>query len=301
MSFKIRKGVIPAAGLGTRFLPATKVLPKEMMPVAGRPLIQYAVEEAAASGVEMVVLVLSPTKNLVAGHFQRDVSLENALFRQGKTQDVEMLRALSELADVRTVCQDKPLGLADAIRTAHALIGDEPFGVILPDVLIDSPKPCLRQLMDCYAKHPGCVVGTRMVQRLDVSRFGILDVRPMLDTCCAGRTLRVLSLIERPRPELAPSLYGIFGRYILEPVIFPHIDKSLPGHGGELQLTDSLRLCSVDTPVYAYCFEGIHYDAGHKLDFLKASIEFSLKDPQIAAALRSYLTTLGSAQAEFVH
>jgi UTP--glucose-1-phosphate uridylyltransferase len=301
MSTKIRKVVIPAAGLGTRFLPATKVLPKEMMPVAGRPLIQYAVEEAAASGVEMVVLVLSPTKNLVAGHFQRDVSLENALSRQGKNKDVETLRALSELADVRTVCQDKPLGLADAIRTARALIGDEPFGVILPDVLIDSPVPCLRQIMDCYAKHSGCVIATRIVQRSDVSRFGILDVRPMPDTCCGGRTLRVMSLIERPRPELAPSLYGIFGRYILEAAIFSDIDKSLPGHGGELQLTDSLRLCSANAPVHAYCFEGIHYDAGHKLDFLKASIEFSLKDPQIATALRSYLATLGSAQTEFVH
>ena len=301
MSFKIRKVVIPAAGLGTRFLPATKVLPKEMMPVACRPLIQYAVEEAVASGVETVVLVLSPSKSMLAAHFQRNVSLENALFRQGKNKDAEMLRILSELADVRTVCQEKPLGLADAIRTARVLVGDEPFAVILPDVLIDSPVPCLRQMMDCHAKHSGCVVATRTVQRSDVSRFGILDVCQIPDSCCGGRTLRVTSLIERPRPELAPSLYGIFGRYILEPVIFSHIDKSLPGHGGELQLTDSLLLGSASTPIYAYCFEGIHYDAGHKLDFLKASIEFSLKDPQLATGLRSYLATLCSAQTESVH
>lgn len=291
-SRRIRKVVIPAAGLGTRFLPATKVVPKEMMPIAGRPLIQFAVEEAAASGLELVILVIGRGKSLVAEHFQRDVRLESILLQRGNHEDAELIRRLSELAEVRTVRQEAPLGLADAIGRARSLIGDEPFGVILPDALIDAAVPCLRQLMDCYEKHPGCVVATQAVDPSEVDRFGILDVVPVPDPCYGGRVLRVISLTERPQPASVSSRYGICGRYILEPDIFPCIERTLPGLGGELQLTDSLLLCSNRVPLYAYRFEGNHYDAGNKLGFLKATLAYAVKDPNLSQALRDHLAAL---------
>jgi UTP--glucose-1-phosphate uridylyltransferase len=174
----IRKLVIPAAGLGTRFLPATKVVPKELLPIAGKPLIQFAVEEAAASGIETVILVISSGKGLLAEHFNPNPHLENLLRARGNAQAAELVRRLSELAEIRTVWQDSPLGLADAIRCARASVGDEPFAVILPDALIDSDRPCIGQLMACYENHPGCVLATQLVELADVGRFGILDVIP---------------------------------------------------------------------------------------------------------------------------
>jgi len=291
-SSPIRKAVIPAAGLGTRFMPATKVLPKEMLPVAARPLIQYAVEEAAASGIEHVILVVSRGKGLLAEHFQRNRPLENALKRRGLEHDLEAVRRLSDVVEISTVWQQELLGLADAIRTARTLIGDEPFGVILPDALIDSTTPCLRQLMDCHARHPGCIVATQTVEAAEVERFGILDVLPLRDPCCGGRTLGVSSLVERPRPGTTTSTHGIFGRYILEPQIFACIDHTRPGFNGELQLTDALMLCSARLPLYAYCFEGTHFDAGSKLGLLLANIAYTLKDPALAGPLREHLGSL---------
>jgi UTP--glucose-1-phosphate uridylyltransferase len=291
-SQRIRKVVIPAAGLGTRFLPATKAVPKEMLPIGGRPLIQFAVEEAAASGLETVILVIGRGKGQIAEHFSRNVHLETALSRRGKAGEAEVVCRLSELADVRTVWQEAPLGLADAIRRARSLVSNEPFAVILPDALIDSAVPGIRQLMDCYEKHPGCIIATQKVDPSEVDRFGILDVVPMPDPYFGGRTLRVTSLTERPRPELVTSRYGIFGRYILEPEIFRYIENTRPGFGGELQLTDSLQLCSTSMPIYAYRFEGRHYDAGDKLGFLQATLAYSLKDPELARPLREYLATL---------
>jgi UTP--glucose-1-phosphate uridylyltransferase len=289
---RIRKLVIPAAGLGTRFLPATKVVPKELLPIAGKPLIQFAVEEASASGIETVILVISSGKGLVAEHFDPNPHLESLLRSRGDTRSAELIRQLSELAEIRTVWQDSPLGLADAIRCARALVGDEPFAVILPDALIDSECPCIAQLMTCYDKHPGCVIATQMVEHRDVSRFGILDVILMHDPCCEGRVLRVMSLTERPSPESTSSCFGIFGRYILEPEIFSCIDRTRPGYGGELQLTDSLSLCSDRTPIYAYQFHGTHYDAGDKFGYLQASIAYALKDPDTGRSLLEHLAAL---------
>ena|ERR1700680_2007354 len=289
---KIRTVVIPAAGLGTRFLPATKVVPKEMLPIADKPLIQLAVEEAAASGLQNVILVIGAGKSLLAEHFERNVPLENVLLEQGRSAAAEQIRRLSTIAEIRTVWQETPLGLADAVRSARSLIADEPFAVILPDALIDSVVPCTRQLMECYEEHPGCIIATRMVDSSEVNRFGILDLVPMRDSSCNGRVSRVNTLIERPQPASVVSRHGIFGRYILEPEIFSCIERTHPGFGGELQLTDSLLLCCGKVPIYAYNFEGKHYDAGSKLGFLQATLAFALKDPELAPPLLNYLLSL---------
>ncbi len=289
-SSRIRKVVIPAAGLGRRFLPATKVLPKEMLPVAGRPLIQFAVEEAAASGIETVILVIGKGKNLLKEHFRTDVELESVLMQRGYHEDAELVHRISQLAEIRTAWQQAPLGLADAVRSARSLVGDEPFAVILPDALIDSEVPCIGQLMDFHARHPGCVIATRKVDSSEVERFGIMDVIPMQDPS-GGRVLRVNSLTERPRPGPSPR-YGIFGRYILEPEIFAAIERTYPGFGGELQLTDALLVCSSSVPLYAYPFAGTHHDAGSKLGFLQATLAYALKDPELAQPLREYLAAL---------
>jgi UTP--glucose-1-phosphate uridylyltransferase len=292
VSNRIQKVVIPAAGLGTRFLPATKVVPKEMMPIAGRPLIQFAVEEAAASGLKTVILVISRGKSLVAEHFSRNVALEKILVQRGRMGDANLIRCLSEVAEIQTVSQEAPLGLADAIRSARSLVGDEPFAVILPDAVIDSAKPCIRQLMDCYEKHRGCVVATQMVEASEVDRFGVLDVASLLDTCCGGRTVQVTSLTERPKLGSVSSRNGIFGRYILEPEIFSCIEQAHPGFGGELQLTDALLLYSNRSPLYAYQFEGTHYDAGSKLGYLQATLAYALKDPDVAQSLQEHMRSL---------
>lgn len=285
----IRKAVIPAAGLGTRLLPATKVVPKEMMPIGGRPLIQFAVEEAAASGLETVILVVSLNNSLLAEYFHRDRRLEETLLRRGRNGDAELIRRLSQLAEVRTVCQEAPLGLADAVSAARPLIHDEPFAAILPDALIDSAVPCTLQLMDCYAKHPGCVVATQLVDSAEVDRFGILDVSPIHNSHIDGRIMRVNSLVERPRPGSVSSRHGIFGRYILEPEIFGSIERTPPGLNGELQLTDALKVHIAQGPVYAYQFEGTHYDAGSKLGFVEATVAYALKDPEIGPIVRKRL------------
>jgi UTP--glucose-1-phosphate uridylyltransferase len=291
-SSRIRKVVIPAAGIGRRFLPATKVIPKEMLPVAGRPLIQFAVEEAAASGIETVILVIGKGKKLLREHFHRDVPVENLLSKWGYPEDAEAIRKLSQIADIRTAWQHSPLGLADAVRSARALVGDEPFAVILPDAVIDSIEPCIGQLMSCYERHPGCVIATRLIKAAEIERFGVLKLIQMRDHCCAGRTARVNSLVERPRAGTTTSRYGIFGRYILEPGIFDAIEQTHAGFGGELQLTDALLTSSSSSALYGYRFVGEHYDAGSKLGFLQANVAFAMKDPQMAAPLRKYLATL---------
>ena len=278
--------------MGTRSLPATKVIPKEMLPIFDRPLIQFAVEEASASGLERVILVVPVDESLVVEHFRRDLNLENTLRARGKSADADLIRRLAKLADIRTVRQESPLGLADAIRCARRLLADETYAVILPDAVIDSSVPCVRQLMDCYEKHPGCLVATQMVDPSEVERFGMLDVTPVSDSWSGDRIMRVVSLTERPKAGSVSSRYGIFGRYILEPEIFSRIDELKPGFGGELQLTDALRSYSEHFPLYAYRFEGEHYDAGSKLGFLKATIAFALKDARLADGLREYLQTL---------
>lgn len=290
MQTEVKKAVIPAAGLGTRFLPATKVLPKEMMPIAGRPVIEYAIEEAAASGIETVVLVIGPGKDLITKHFSRDLHLEEMLLRRGWHKSAEAIRRLAELIEIKTAWQEKPLGLAHAISVAQPLLEDEPFAVILPDALIDAVVPCTRQLIDCYRENPGFVIATQLVQPNEVDRFGIVEIEAL--SAAGSRVSRVTSLLERPSKEDTNSRVGIFGRYILLPEVFSSIAEVSLGRGGEYQLTDALSLSAQSAAIYAYRFEGEHFDAGSKLGFVQATVAYAMKDPALAEPLREYLCSL---------
>jgi UTP--glucose-1-phosphate uridylyltransferase len=294
---KITKAVIPAAGFGTRMLPATKVLPKELLPVAGKPLIQHAVEEAAASGIETIILVIRQEKSALQEHFKRDSELEFFLESRGKKEEAELLRRLSNLVEVRCAFQDEPRGLANAVACAGELVGNEPFAVLLPDVIIDAAEPCTKQLISAYAEHPGSFIAIRQVELQELGRHGVLRVENCQDTC-DGRMLRAISLVEKPTFESARSRFGIFGRYILEPEIFPHIESTLPARNGEVQLTDALdRMCR-ERPVYGFCFKGKHYDAGDTLGLLEASIVLALKDPKLQQRLWRFLLQLNLTDSE---
>jgi len=281
--------VIPAAGLGTRCLPATKVVPKELLPIAGRPLIQYAVEEAVASGISIVVLVLGPGKELLSQYFLRNPILEESLRRSSREEDARDLEKLSAIADIRTVWQSSPLGLANAIDAAKPLIGDESFAVILPDALIHSVMPCIRQLATCQEAHGGSVVAVQKIEAIEVERFGIVETAPPPRTAEDSRVLRVTRLLERPHLSETTSRYGIFGRYILTSDIFDVIRETPAGRGGEFQLTDALARYVSSKPVYAYLFEGEHYDAGNKLGYIQATIKYALRDEDVSTDLRTFL------------
>jgi UTP--glucose-1-phosphate uridylyltransferase len=287
---KIVKAIIPAAGFGTRMLPATKVLPKEMLPVAGKPLIQYAIEEAVASGIKTVVLVVRSCKSLVRSHFARDSALESFLEKRQSTA-IEDLHRLIELVDLQFVEQQQPLGLANAICCAKSLVGAESFAVLLPDVIMVNEEPVTLQLIRAHEQHGGSVVAIRQIERQEVERHGIIQAEPSpADT--SGLPVRVTGLIEKPRADRTPSLLGVFGRYVLEPSIWRAIGQTRPDTHGEVQLTDALNVLCKDNSLLALCFEGQHYDAGDRLGYLKASIELSLKDPLIRQPLREYLAGL---------
>jgi UTP--glucose-1-phosphate uridylyltransferase len=254
--------------------------------VGGRPLLQLAVQEAAASGLERAILVVGPGKGLLTSHFERDIALENRLEQSGRKALAAEIRLLSQMIEIRTAWQDPPLGLAHAIANARSQIDDEPFAVILPDAFIDSVVPCTLQLMDCYAASPGCIVATQLVAAEDVDRFGIVETELASSAFPVGRTQRVLSLIEKPAVGSLPASYGIIGRYILEPEIFRYIDQTPFGVSGEQQLTDALSLSLGKLPVYAYRFEGVHFDAGGPLGLLQANLAQALKHPEEARLLR---------------
>ena len=279
----IHKAIIPAAGLGTRLLPFTKSVPKEMLPVAGKPLIQWAVEEAVASGIETVVLVINRNKDLIAKHFESNVKLEHDLQRHGRMKEAETLRQLSGLCSVKTVFQESPRGLADAILCAKPEIGDEAFAVILPDVVFDSGVPVTRQLIECRGRHPGSVVATRIVEDDEVERSGILTAIPWQHDCCSGRASHVRAVLERPRSGEVSSRYGIAGRYILTPQIFDCIAKIKPGFAGELQLSDALSLLAQRAPLCAYQVDAVHYDCGDMEGYLQAEVAFSSRHLHVDA------------------
>ncbi len=287
---KIVKAVIPAAGFGTRMLPATKALPKEMLPVAGKPLIQYAIEEAAASGIKTVVLVVRSHKSLIQSHFAPDPALESFL-KDRHLAAVEDIRRLTELVDLQFVEQQQPLGLAHAICCAKPLIGAEPFAVLLPDVIMVSDDPVIRQLIHAYEQHKGSVVAIRQVEVQEVERHGIVQTE-LSTPDLSGPPVRVTSLIEKPPPGKTPSRLGIFGRYVLEPSIWCAIGQTSPDPRGEVQLTDALNVLCKDNSLLGLCFEGQHYDAGDRLGYLKANIELSLADPRLSQPLREYLARL---------
>ncbi len=290
---KIVKAVIPAAGFGTRMLPATKALPKEMLPVAGKPLIQYAVEEAAASGIQTVILVVRDHKSLIQAHFARDPELESFLEDRQMSAALQDVRRLTDLVDLRYVEQEKLLGLAHAIGCARPLLGEESFVVLLPDVIMVHGEPVTHQLIRTYQQHGGSVVAVREVEPRDVERHGIVQV-DRSSTFPSGNSVQVTGLVEKPSAEEAPSRLGVFGRYLLEPAIWDAVAQTAADPHGEVQLTDALNLFCQTRLLSGLRFEGQHYDAGDRLGYLKANIELSLRDPRLRQPLLSYLSHLQS-------
>ena len=287
MSSKIRKSVFPAAGLGTRFLPATKASPKEMLPLVDKPLIQYVVEEAVASGIESIIIVTGRDKSAIEDHFDISFELEQLLRQRGKDDSVKEVRAISEMARVSYVRQREALGLGHAVLQAKDWICDEPFAVMLSDDIIDSEVPGLKQLIDVYEKYEAPVIGTMQVKGEAISRFGVLDVDEIEDG-----VYKVKDMVEKPEFANAPSDLAIIGRYVLTPDIFAEIERTQPGAVGEIQITDAMRSLLKKRPFYAVRFKGTRHDAGDKLGFLIATVEFALKRADLAPEFKEYLRSL---------
>jgi UTP--glucose-1-phosphate uridylyltransferase len=286
---KIRKAVFPAAGLGTRFLPATKAQPKEMLPLVDKPIIQYVIEEAIASGLTSIIIVTGKGKNAIEDHFDVSYELERHLAQRGETHLLEQVRAISSMISVSYVRQGEQLGLGHAVLQARDLVGDQPFAVMLGDDIIDSAIPCMRQMVNVYESYGGPVVAVQRVPRSDICAYGVIDGAPEGDS---GRLFRIRDMVEKPRAEDAPSDLAIIGRYILTPEIFDDLEKTPRGTGGEIQLTDGLRRLGQRRPLYGYRFEGVRHDAGNKLGFLKATVEFALKREDLGGPFRDYLKSL---------
>jgi UTP--glucose-1-phosphate uridylyltransferase len=284
---KVRKGVFPAAGLGTRFLPATKAQPKEMLPLVDKPMIQYVVEEAVASGLSEIIIVTGRGKRAIEDHFDASFELEYYLSDRGKTEELAQIKTISELASVSYVRQKEPLGLGHAILCARSLVGDEPFGVFLGDDIIAGPSPCMRQLLDVAERYEGPVLAVQRVPRDRISQYGVVAAKPL-----GGRVHEILDLVEKPRPQDAPSDLAIIGRYVLPPEVFSILGGTRADSRGEIQLTDALRTLRTRRPMYALEFEGRRYDTGDKFGFLKATVEFALARPDLAAEFRAYLKSL---------
>lgn len=280
----VRKAIIPAAGLGTRFLPATKASPKEMLPLVDKPLIQYAVEEAVASGIEDIIVVTGRGKRAIEDHFDRSVELEENLKGNGKGQLLSQIRHISNLANFCYVRQSEALGLGHAVLCAQHLIGDEPFAVMLGDEIIDAPVPGLAQLIQTFKKKGGAVIGVQEVPHHEVNRYGIVSPRTVREGLH-----QVQDLVEKPSPSDAPSDLAVIGRYVLPPEIFFILRKTKPGKQGEIQLTDALKELARKSPMYALEIQGQRYDAGNKLGFLIATVEFALKNPSLGQDFGEYL------------
>jgi UTP--glucose-1-phosphate uridylyltransferase len=285
---KVRKGVFPAAGLGTRFLPATKAQPKEMLPLVDKPMIQYVVEEAAASGLTEIIIVTGRGKRAIEDHFDAAFELEYYLADRGKTEELAQIKTISELASVSYVRQKEPLGLGHAILCARALVGDEPFAVFLGDDIIGAaPSPCIRQLLDVSERYGAPTIAVQRVPREHIHQYGVVAVRP-----CEARVHEITDLVEKPKAQDAPSDLAIIGRYVLPPEIFGILAETKADGRGEIQLTDALRTLRSQRPMYAVEFEGRRYDTGDKLGFLKATVEFALARPDLSGEFRAYLKTL---------
>lgn len=281
---KVRKAVIPAAGLGTRFLPATKAQPKEMLPIVDKPTIQYIVEEAIASGIEDIMIVTGRGKRAIEDHFDKSYELEDILKRKGDEGLLSLVQDISNLVNLNYVRQKEPRGLGHAIHCARSFIDNEPFAVLLGDDIVDSEVPCLKQLIDVYEKYNTTVLGVQRVPEHDVSKYGIVA-----GTQVGDRIYKVSDLIEKPERDKAPSNVAILGRYIISPEIFTYLDKAEPGKGGEIQLTDALKKLLSTGSMYAYDFVGKRYDVGNKLGFLEATVEFALKRDDLRQEFSAYL------------
>jgi len=284
---KIRKAVLTVAGWGARFLPITKAQPKEMLPLVNKPLIQHSVEEAINSGIEQIIMVTALGKRAIEDYFDRSLELEYVLEHKGETKLLQQMRELSSLASVCYIRQKEQLGLGHAILTAKGVVGEEPFAVLLPDDIIDSKVSVLKQMIEIYEEYKASVVAVEGVSRQDTVQYGIIEPKPISD-----RVYQVLSLVEKPEPAAAPSNLGIVGRYILMPQIFDAREATPPGKNGEIQLTDALQLLLKQQAIYACEFEGVRYDTGTPLGWLKANIAFALKHSEMEPELREYLRQL---------
>jgi UTP--glucose-1-phosphate uridylyltransferase len=292
MKMKVRKAVFPAAGLGTRFLPATKAQPKEMLPLVDKPIIQYGVEEALASGCDQIIIITGRGKSAIEDHFDVSYELEKMLEERGKTELLSIVRQISDMIHVAYVRQKEAMGLGHAVLMARELVGNEPFAVLLADDVIDGKKPCLRQMMDVFEESQCSIIATQEVNGPAISSYGVLDAQK-IEGKFNGRAFDVRSMVEKPKQEEAPSNLAIIGRYILTPTIFETLERTPLGAGGELQLTDGLRgLLGAGEKVYGYTFEGKRHDAGDKLGFLKATVEFALKRPDLGPEFAEYLRSL---------
>ncbi|MGL5380955.1 UTP--glucose-1-phosphate uridylyltransferase GalU [Clostridium sp.] len=288
MSNKIRKAIIPAAGLGTRFLPATKAQPKEMLPIVDKPTIQYIIEEAIASGIEEILIITGRSKKCIEDHFDRSVELELELEKSGKQEMLEMVRGISNMVDIHFIRQKEPKGLGHAIHCAKTFVGNEPFAVLLgDDIVYNDQKPCLKQLMDCYSEYRTSVLGVQTVAPENVSKYGIVNGLHIED-----RVYKVKGLVEKPSREEAPSNVAILGRYIITPQIFDILENTKPGKGGEIQLTDALLTLLEREAMYAYDFEGQRYDVGDKLGFLQATVEYALRREDLKDEFTEYLKSI---------
>ncbi|MGO8950046.1 MAG: UTP--glucose-1-phosphate uridylyltransferase GalU [Ktedonobacterales bacterium] len=286
---KIRKAVIPAAGLGTRVLPATKAIPKEMLPLADKPTIQYIIEEAVASGIQHVIIVTSRTKRAIEDHFDESPELRDALLRKGDRKKLEMLERIENMVQLSFTRQPAPRGLGHAILMAKDLVGDEPFGVLLgDDLVVNEEHPCLGQLMNVHERFGGCVIASMRVPREQISLYGNVALGEKV----TPRTYRVNDLIEKPKPEEAPSNLAVIGRYILTPDIFAALEITQPGSGGEIQLTDGIRALLKRQPVFAHEFEGTRFDTGDPVSYLTTSLSFALNRPDLAPGLIGFLKAL---------
>jgi UTP--glucose-1-phosphate uridylyltransferase len=289
---RIRKAVLPVAGLGTRFLPATKAQPKEMLPIVDKPLVQYAVEEVAASGIPMVVFVTGRGKQAIENHFDVSAELEQELAGRGKEDLRRQLRKISSMLRFAYVRQQIPRGLGHAILTARDVVEDEPFAAVLSDDVIVNHEPCLKQMLRIYERYGHSVIAVQRVPKKSVSSYGVIRGRLVPDSECKGRLYQIEDMIEKPKPAEAPSNLAVIGRYILTPAIWKALSSTGAGAGGEIQLTDGIKRLLAKEPVYGYVFEGKRYDAGDKLGFLQATVEIALQRSDLGGAFRRYLRSL---------
>ncbi len=292
MPAKVRKAVFPAAGLGTRFLPATKAQPKEMLPIVDKPIIQYGVEEAIHSGIQNIIIVTGRGKTAIEDHFDVSFELEYLLESRGKKELLAIVRSISDMISVSYIRQKEALGLGHAVLRSSELVGDEPFSVVLADDVIEAETPCLRQLLDIYEFFAAPVLAVMEVPPENISSYGAIDAEPVMHNGRNDRVYRIRDLVEKPKQSEAPSNLAIIGRYVLTPEIFGSLQTIDPGSGGEIQLTDALRHLLRSRPIYAYRFDGTRYDAGDKLGFLKATVEFALRRHDLGAPFRDYLKGL---------
>ena len=284
---KIRKAVLPAAGLGTRFLPATKAQPKEMLPLVDKPLIQYVVEESVSAGITDVIIVTGRGKTAIEDHFDVSFELERFLHEKGKSEELDIVRAISDLVKVAYVRQKEALGLGHAVAVAEPLVGDEPFAVLLGDDLIASQVPCIQQMVEVYQEVKAPVLAVMRVPREEISSYGIIAAEPVQD-----KLHRVSRLVEKPHPDESPSDLAIIGRYILTPEVFKHLAQTDRDHRGEIQLTNGLQSLLSDMPIYGYEFEGERHDCGNKLGFLTATVQYALKRGDLGSEFRDFLKNL---------